>query len=97
MEVLQSNQEKLGFTSIEHESGLAKVSIVGSGMISNPGVAAQMFEVLANNEIPVKMVSTSEIKVSAVVDESLMLKAAEVLHSEFNLDKVEVQEKVSTN
>ncbi|WP_456273822.1 aspartate kinase [Bacillus sp. AK031] len=95
MEVLQNNKDSLGFSSIEHESGLAKVSIVGSGMISNPGVAAQMFEVLASNEIPIKMVSTSEIKVSAVVDEELMLKAAEVLHSEFNLDKSDVPEKVS--
>ncbi|WP_409251563.1 aspartate kinase [Bacillus sp. SCS-153A] len=95
IEVLQNNREELGFSSIEHESGLAKVSIVGSGMISNPGVAAQMFEVLAKNEIPIKMVSTSEIKVSAVVDETQMLKAAEVLHTEFNLDKTEKPQKVS--
>ncbi|WP_113930215.1 aspartate kinase [Bacillus sp. P14.5] len=95
IEVLQNNREELGFSSIEHESGLAKVSIVGSGMISNPGVAAQMFEVLANNQIPIKMVSTSEIKVSAVVDEAQMLTAAEVLHTEFNLDKAQEPQKVS--
>jgi aspartate kinase len=95
IEVLQNNREELGFSAIEHESGLSKVSIVGSGMISNPGVAAQMFEVLANNEIPIKMVSTSEIKVSAVVDEAQMLKAAEVLHTEFNLDRAETPQKVS--
>ncbi|MGF2617307.1 aspartate kinase [Rossellomorea vietnamensis] len=95
IEVLQNNREELGFSSIEHESGLAKVSIVGSGMISNPGVAARMFEVLANNQIPIKMVSTSEIKVSAVVDEAQMLTAAEVLHTEFNLDKAQEPQKVS--
>ncbi|TYR76881.1 aspartate kinase [Rossellomorea vietnamensis] len=95
IEVLQNNREDLGFSTIEHESGLAKVSIVGSGMISNPGVAAQMFEALANNQIPIKMVSTSEIKVSAVVDEAQMLKAAEVLHTEFNLDKAQEPQKVS--
>ncbi|TYS19676.1 aspartate kinase [Rossellomorea vietnamensis] len=95
VEVLQNNRGQLGFSSIEHESGLAKVSIVGSGMISNPGVAAQMFEALANNQIPIKMVSTSEIKVSAVVDEAQMLKAAEVLHTEFNLDKAQKPQKVS--
>ncbi|MGD6967636.1 aspartate kinase [Rossellomorea vietnamensis] len=95
VEVLQNNRGQLGFSSIEHESGLAKVSIVGSGMISNPGVAAQMFEALANNQIPIKMVSTSEIKVSAVVDEAKMLKAAEVLHTEFNLDKAQEPQKVS--
>ena len=54
-------------------------------MISNPGVAARMFEVLATNNIQIKMVSTSEIKVSAVVEENDMLKAVEVLHEAFQL------------
>ncbi|MBM7660617.1 aspartate kinase [Bacillus mesophilus] len=84
--VLAANKENLGFESIEHESGLAKVSIVGSGMISNPGVAAEMFEVLAANEIQVKMVSTSEIKVSTVVEDVYMLKAVEALHAAFKLE-----------
>jgi aspartate kinase len=92
LSVLEGNKSSLNFDSIEHESGLAKVSIVGSGMISNPGVAAEMFDVLASNEIQVKMVSTSEIKVSTVVEESLMVKAVEALHSAFNLDAVEVVE-----
>jgi aspartate kinase len=89
--VLDSNKVSLGFESIEHESGLAKVSIVGSGMISNPGVAAEMFEVLANNQIQVKMVSTSEIKVSTVVEEEQMVKAVEALHAAFNLEAVAQQ------
>ncbi|MGM0844027.1 MAG: aspartate kinase [Bacillota bacterium] len=95
IDVLQNNRDELGFSSIEHESGLAKVSIVGSGMISNPGVAARMFEVLANNDISIKMVSTSEIKVSVVVDEAQMLNAAEVLHTEFNLDQAQEPQRVS--
>ncbi|WP_175990834.1 aspartate kinase [Bacillus sp. Marseille-Q1617] len=90
--VLEKNQGELGFTHIEHERDLAKVSIVGSGMISNPGVAAEMFEVLAQNDIVVKMVSTSEIKVSAVVDQENMQKAAGVLHTAFKLDAVQVEE-----
>lgn len=90
--VLEKNQEGLGFTHIEHERDLAKVSIVGSGMISNPGVAAEMFEVLAQSDIVVKMVSTSEIKVSAVVDQVNMQKAAGVLHTAFKLDAVQVEE-----
>jgi aspartate kinase len=90
--VLEKNQGELGFTHIEHERDLAKVSIVGSGMISNPGVAAEMFEVLAQNDIIVKMVSTSEIKVSAVVDQVNMQKAAGVLHTAFKLDAVKVEE-----
>lgn len=87
LQVLQQNQEKIQYDHIEWESKLAKVSIVGSGMISNPGVAAQMFESLANEGIFIKMVSTSEIKVSAVVEEPNMLKAAQVLHRTFGLEK----------
>ncbi|MBD8068899.1 aspartate kinase [Bacillus sp. PS06] len=87
--VLEENQETLGFAKIETEDGLAKVSIVGSGMISNPGVAAEMFKVLADHEIHVKMVSTSEIKVSTVVEQELMVKAVEVLHDAFQLSVVE--------
>ncbi|MFD1735975.1 aspartate kinase [Bacillus salitolerans] len=82
---LDLNQSVLNFQSIEHESGLAKVSIVGSGMISNPGVAAEMFDVLASNDIQVKMVSTSEIKVSTVVEEAKMVKAVDALHTAFEL------------
>ncbi|WP_066365915.1 aspartate kinase [Neobacillus fumarioli] len=85
--VLENNKAELGYEQLDAENKLAKVSIVGSGMISNPGVAAKMFAVLAENNIPVKMVSTSEIKVSAVVEEKNMLKAAELLHEAFELSK----------
>ncbi|MES9736069.1 aspartate kinase [Peribacillus frigoritolerans] len=83
--VLENNKEQLGFDRVETESGLAKVSIVGSGMVSNPGVAAEMFEVMANTGIQVKMVSTSEIKVSTVINEKEMVKAVESLHEAFKL------------
>ncbi|MGE7905217.1 aspartate kinase [Peribacillus sp. NPDC094092] len=83
--VLENNKVQLGFDRVETESGLAKVSIVGSGMVSNPGVAAEMFEVMANTGIQVKMVSTSEIKVSTVVNEKEMVKAVESLHEAFKL------------
>ncbi|WP_041580649.1 aspartate kinase [Bacillus sp. 1NLA3E] len=89
--VLESVKETLGYERIEAEQDLAKVSIVGSGMISNPGVAAEMFEVLAANEVEVKMVSTSEIKVSAVVKQKLMLPAVEALHQAFNLASASVK------
>jgi aspartate kinase len=85
LEVLEKNKETLAFETIESESGLAKVSIVGSGMVSNPGVAAQMFDVLASNDIQIKMVSTSEIKVSTVIEQSKMVKAVEALHEAFKL------------
>ncbi|MFJ7829051.1 aspartate kinase [Peribacillus sp. NPDC097284] len=83
--VLENNKSQLEFDGIETEGELAKVSIVGSGMVSNPGVAAEMFEVMANTGIQVKMVSTSEIKVSTVVNEKEMVKAVEALHEAFKL------------
>ncbi|WNB93219.1 aspartate kinase [Bacillus sp. NEB1478] len=91
-EVLAGFQDKLGFESISYESGLAKVSIVGSGMISNHGVAAKMFKALSDQNILIKMVSTSEIKVSTVVKQDDMVKSIETLHDIFELDaRVPVQ------
>lgn len=87
LNVLEDNKSELSYEQLDAENKLAKVSIVGSGMISNPGVAAQMFEVLAANNIAIKMVSTSEIKVSAVIEEKHMHKAVEVLHEAFELGK----------
>lgn len=93
LDVLESNKELLNYKAIESETGLAKVSIVGSGMVSNPGVAAKMFEVLEGNGVQVKMVSTSEIKVSTVIEEKQMVNAVESLHEAFEL----YSEAVKTN
>jgi len=84
--VLEDNKETIGFMSTEFEVGLAKVSIVGSGMVSNPGVAARMFDILRQSEIPVKMVSTSEIKISVVVPGVDMEKSANTLHAAYGLE-----------
>ncbi|RNF40900.1 aspartate kinase [Planococcus salinus] len=84
--VLDTYQSDIGFVSTDFEVGLSKVSIVGSGMVSNPGVAAQMFDILRRQDIPVKMVSTSEIKVSVVVPENDMHKSANALHEEYGLE-----------
>jgi len=85
IEVLEKGKKKFQFENIESESGLAKVSIVGSGMVSNPGVAAEMFSILAKEGIQIKMVSTSEIKVSTVIKDDQMVKAVETLHQAFGL------------
>ena len=85
IKVLETHKQELGFTFADFEVGLSKVSIVGSGMVSNPGVAAQMFDRLRIENIPVKMVSTSEIKVSVVVPQQQMIEAANALHDEFEL------------
>ncbi|WP_018131005.1 aspartate kinase [Effusibacillus pohliae] len=89
IEVLGQLQPRLGAKEIVCEEDLAKVSIVGAGMISNPGVAAQMFQALTENGMYIKMVSTSEIKVSCVIDAADVEKAVQVLHTSFGLDAVE--------
>ncbi|MDM5249659.1 MULTISPECIES: aspartate kinase [unclassified Lysinibacillus] len=86
LRVLEDSKLSLGFSFADFEIGLAKVSIIGSGMASNPGVAARMFDRLRRESIPVKMVSTSEIKVSVVVPQDEMIRAANALHDEFNLE-----------
>lgn len=85
LRVLEVSKASLGFSFADFEVGLSKVSIIGSGMVSNPGVAARMFDRLRKEQIDVKMVSTSEIKVSVVVKQEDMVRAANVLHDEFNL------------
>ncbi|MEK5232803.1 aspartate kinase [Lysinibacillus sp. FSL K6-0232] len=87
LRVLEDSKLSLGFNFADFEIGLAKVSIIGSGMASNPGVAARMFDRLRCENIPVKMVSTSEIKVSVVVPQDEMIRAANALHDEFNLEQ----------
>ncbi|MGV3488387.1 MAG: aspartate kinase [Tuberibacillus sp.] len=86
LDVLNQQKEQLGFKLLNTEAGLAKVSIVGSGMASNPGVAANMFAALSEKDIMVKMVSTSEIKVSTVISADQLEKALHVLHDTFHLD-----------
>jgi aspartate kinase len=88
-DLLEANKKELGFEGVVCESDLAKVSIVGAGMITNPGVAAQMFEELAKAGVPIKMVSTSEIKVSCVVPKDQAIEGVKVLHSAFGLDAVQ--------
>lgn len=87
LRVLEDSKLSLGFNFADFEIGLAKVSIIGSGMASNPGVVARMFDRLRCENIPVKMVSTSEIKVSVVVPQDEMIRAANALHDEFNLEQ----------
>jgi len=84
--VLDELRSAFGNPEVAVEENLAKVSIVGAGMISNPGVAAQMFATLADAGISIKMVSTSEIKVSCVVDKDLAHRAVQGLHHSFGLD-----------
>lgn len=86
LETLADHQEELGFEHVEYESGLAKVSIVGAGMITNPGVAADMFSHLSSQDILIRMVSTSDIKVSCVIPAEKVAQAVATLHTAFGLD-----------
>lgn len=90
--VLEEAKEELGFVKILSESGLAKVSAVGVGMMTRPGVAAKMFATLSEAGIRIKMVSTSEIKISCVVDREAALDAVRKLHTAFGLDVKELTE-----
>ena len=81
--VLVDNQERLGFDHIDVEEEIAKVSIVGAGMVGNPGVASNMFEALYDAGININMISTSEIKVSVLVDAADADRAVQVVHDKF--------------
>jgi aspartate kinase len=85
--LMQKVAGELEIDSIEHDSQIAKVSIVGVGMRSHSGVATKMFQTLAAEGINIQMISTSEIKISAVVDEKYAELAARTLHQAFGLDE----------
>lgn len=80
--------DEIGARGVAYDDTVAKVSIVGAGMKTNPGVAAKMFEVLYRLNINIQMISTSEIKVSCVVDEQNGDRAVLALHEAFGLDKL---------
>ncbi|MFL1466053.1 aspartate kinase [Marinobacter sp. DUT-3] len=91
-EVLRGVADELGAREVGGDSKIAKVSIVGVGMRSHAGVATRMFEALSHEGINIQMISTSEIKISVVIDEKYLELAVRALHSAFELDKPGVEE-----
>ena len=85
--ILKETSESLGGGSIEVDDDIAKVSIVGRGMRGQSGIASKMFQTLADHEINILMITTSEIKISVVIQKGLMEKAVNALHDTFQLDK----------
>lgn len=85
--ILQKTSESLGGGLIEVDDDIAKVSIVGRGMRGQSGIASKMFQSLADHEINILMITTSEIKISVVIKKDLMKKAVNALHDTFELDK----------
>lgn len=82
-ELLQQNQDRILYCRLETNTDVAKVSVVGAGMINNPGVAAKLFEALYDANININMISTSEIKISVLVDQKDAGKAVEAIHEKF--------------
>ncbi len=88
--VLDKLKETLKATDIKVDDDIAKVSIVGAGMIDRPGIASTMFETLANLNINIRMISTSEIKISCLVDKAEAQRAVQELHKVFELECDEI-------
>jgi len=86
LSLIEQNKQKLNYNKITHDDKLAKISIIGAGMIANPGVTYKMFRSLANEKINILAISTSEIKISVLIREDLTQKAVKILHKAFELN-----------
>ena len=85
MATLEKHQARLGYKELLAERNIAKLSIVGAGMMSNPGVAAKMFESLYNVGVNINMISTSEIRVTVLINEKDGIRAMNAVHDAFDL------------
>jgi len=85
IKILKENK-KISYKKIIHDDKVSKVSIVGAGMIATPGVTYRMFQALAKKKINIMVISTSEIKISVLINQKNIKKAIRVLHKEFGLD-----------
>ena len=83
LSILRDNQKTIGFEDIKVNDRICKLSIVGAGMVNNPGVAAMMFEALSGANVNIQMISTSEIKVSVLIDEDDGDRALKAVHQKF--------------
>jgi len=85
IDFLKSRQDELGAEQIHGNDRIVKLSIVGVGMRSHAGIASRMFKALADNGINLRMITTSEIKISVVIDENFLELGVRSLHEEFDL------------
>ncbi|MDD7267488.1 MAG: aspartate kinase [Lachnospiraceae bacterium] len=86
LDVIEENKAKLTAEKVLADENVAKVSVVGAGMMSNPGVAAKMFEALFNENINIKMISTSEIRITVLIADDKVERAMNAIHNAFSLD-----------
>jgi aspartate kinase len=89
LEVLERERDKVGFREVTSSSDVAKVSVVGIGMRSHAGIAARMFKTLADKSINIQAITTSEIKISVLIDEAYTELAVRALHAAYGLDKIQ--------
>jgi aspartate kinase len=89
VEALQGIQDEVGFSSIQYDDQIGKLSLVGAGMRSNPGVSATFFKALANAGVNIEMISTSEIRISVITRDDLLDEAVRAVHTAFGLDSSE--------
>lgn len=85
MDLLNENKETLTAQDVTCEERVAKISIIGAGMTSNPGVAAKMFEALSNANVNIKMIATSEIRITVLIDEEDVNRSMRTVHDAFDL------------
>lgn len=85
LKLLEEEKNSLCYENITHREDISKVSIVGAGMVNNPGVAAKMFEALYNAGINIHMISTSETKVSVLINVKNAERAVQAIHEKFNI------------
>jgi aspartate kinase len=91
MATLQRLQEPIGFSSLQYDDRIGKVSLIGAGMRSHPGVSARFFSALATAGVNIEMISTSEIRISVVVAQDYLDTAVTVTHKAFDLDAEQVE------
>jgi aspartate kinase len=89
VEALQRIQGEVGFSSIQYDDQIGKLSLVGAGMRSNPGVSATFFKALADVGVNIEMISTSEIRISVITRDDLLDEAVRAVHTAFGLDSSE--------
>jgi len=87
--IVQRVAQEIGATGVTHDNDIAKVSLVGAGMKSSPGIASRMFRVLADEGVNIQMISTSTIRISIILPADDMERAARALHTAFGLDSGE--------
>ena len=85
LDLLRENKETLTAQDVTSEEGVAKISIIGAGMSSNPGVAAKMFEALSSANVNIKMIATSEIRITVLIDEADVERSMRTVHDAFDL------------